>query len=168
MGSASSVNDSLPWQQRMNEWLRGCFEQRIPVFGICYGHQLIAHLFGGKVDYHSPDRSKNLGFRKVILAPNPLWGNEKLEGSLFVSHCEMVVECPSELIVTASSPQVPVEGLMHGQLPIWSFQPHPEAGPHFAVRRNLTYTTHEEAFSFGHRLVKAFLEYCHREGADKR
>ena len=37
----------LPDSPRVDRWV---FELGVPVLGICYGHQLIAHLFGGKVE----------------------------------------------------------------------------------------------------------------------
>ena len=57
MGSAASVNDGHAWQDAIRDILFGAFKKEIPVMGLCYGHQLIAHICGGKV--------------------GPLWSGEK-------------------------------------------------------------------------------------------
>ena len=50
-GSAASVHDGAPWQRELNAWLlpRLQSDAGTPVLGLCYGHQLIAHLLGGEV-----------------------------------------------------------------------------------------------------------------------
>lgn len=51
-GSHSMVTDREPWSENTAEWLRGAVAAELPVLGICYGHQLLAHALGGEVDYH--------------------------------------------------------------------------------------------------------------------
>ena len=50
-GSAASVHDDAPWQRELNAWLLPRLQSDAgpPVLGLCYGHQVIAHLLGGEV-----------------------------------------------------------------------------------------------------------------------
>ena len=48
-GSAAMVTDRHAWSERSAEWLRDAAHAGVPLFGICYGHQLLAHALGGEV-----------------------------------------------------------------------------------------------------------------------
>src|SRR5690606_508848 len=48
-GSAAMVTDRHPWSERSAAWLRDAADAGLPLFGICYGHQLLAHALGGEV-----------------------------------------------------------------------------------------------------------------------
>lgn len=159
LGSLSSVNDKLPWQEELGHFLKKHFDKKTPLLGLCFGHQLVAHLFGGKVQYVFPDQKKHLGFREVALQSNPLWG-EACRGALYVSHNEHVVSAPSGFTVSATSPEIPIEGLAHPSMPIWTFQPHPEAGPKFLEQREKRPAADPSQFRFGQELVQRFLNFC--------
>jgi len=162
LGSLSSVNERLSWQEELGQFLKPFFEAKVPVLGLCFGHQFIAHLFGGKVQYVFNDQKKHLGFRKVKLKENRLWGAPR-EGELYVSHNEHVVSVPPGFLVSAESPEISIEGLCHSDLPIWTFQPHPEAGPKFQeAREDSSHLSDPQKFEFGQSLVRAFLNFCHR------
>jgi GMP synthase (glutamine-hydrolysing) len=50
------VTDRHDWSERSAEWLRDAAHAGLPLFGICYGHQLIAHALGGEVGYNPTGR----------------------------------------------------------------------------------------------------------------
>lgn len=156
LGSLASVHDRLAWQPQLENWLMPLLEKEIPTLGICYAHQMIAHLFGGKVTHHSEDKSNHKGLREVTLGANPLWGANRSH-HFYVSHCEHVAEKPACMNVIAQSAIIPVEGLVHQKLPIWTFQFHPEKIPGTHGTENLPH----ENFKAGHELVDKFLAYAH-------
>jgi GMP synthase (glutamine-hydrolysing) len=159
LGSASSVNERAPWQTAFEAWLRPWLERGVPTLGICYGHQMLAHMFDGRVDYAFPGQIKKQGFRAVRFAASLLGPAE--HGELVVSHCEAVVEAPASMRVIATSDDVAVEGLQHERLPIVSLQAHPEATPEFLTSHEIPLTG-VPRLAFGHALVARFLEACAR------
>src|SRR5215469_3916164 len=50
-GSAAMVTDRAAWSERTAGWIRDAMDVELPLFGVCYGHQLMAHALGGRVDY---------------------------------------------------------------------------------------------------------------------
>jgi len=50
-GSAAMVTERAEWSERTAGWIRHAMEMEVPLFGVCYGHQLMAHALGGRVDY---------------------------------------------------------------------------------------------------------------------
>jgi GMP synthase (glutamine-hydrolysing) len=157
-GSASSVHDRLPWQGELEAWLEPVMlSRRVPTLGLCYGHQMLAHMLGGRVDYLYPERRKLSGFRDVTIDASPLGPARR--GELVVSHNEAVVAAPPSMTVWAKSDAVAIDGLRHRELPIYSFQPHPEAVPEFLANHAIEPGPAPLAprLAFGHELVAAFL-----------
>ena len=50
-GSAAMVTDRADWSERTAEWIRAAMEAQTPMFGVCYGHQLMVHALGGEVGW---------------------------------------------------------------------------------------------------------------------
>lgn len=51
-GSGAMVTHRHDWSERTAEWIRQAMAVNMPLFGVCFGHQLIAHALGGVVDDH--------------------------------------------------------------------------------------------------------------------
>ena len=47
-GSRHGVYDELPWIAPLKAFLRSCIAARVPVVGICFGHQILAEALGGR------------------------------------------------------------------------------------------------------------------------
>jgi GMP synthase-like glutamine amidotransferase len=154
-GSAASVNDATPWIAALEDWLRPRVNRGTPTLGICFGHQLLAKVLGGRVADLFP--AKRQGLRDIHLTANALWG-DPCSGPVLVSHRQGVVELPEVLQIVGSSDEVHVEAFAHRTLPIWGFQSHPEATVDFAVNNSVPFDHPHSVLTFGHGLVDAFLD----------
>ena len=104
---------------------RALLELGIPVLGLCYGMQLIAHLSGGKV---IPAGRREYGRAGVRIAHGRLFkgfdAGEEVQA--WMSHGDHVDEPPPGYRLTASSVNCPVAGFEHTEKPIFGVQFHPE------------------------------------------
>ena len=110
-----------------NDLIREFAARRIPILGVCLGHQCIGHTFGAKVE---------VNYRMMHGKTSPIYHNGK---DLFVGmpnpfaatrYHSLVVRretLPPELEVTAWSDEDEIMGLRHRDLPIWGVQFHPES-----------------------------------------
>jgi GMP synthase (glutamine-hydrolysing) len=132
MGSAISVHDHFDWLEKLNQWLAPILSGsiRLPLLGICFGHQLIAERCGGTVGFLTADRTKHCGLDDTQLIESRLLPDEH-RLRVVVSHREQVETCPAGFKVVAHRPDVAIDGLEHPELPVFSFQFHPEAGAEF-------------------------------------
>ena len=62
-GSGAMVTDRHDWSERTAAWLGEAAQAGLPLLGICYGHQLIAHALGGEVGWHP--RGREMGTVEV-------------------------------------------------------------------------------------------------------
>jgi GMP synthase (glutamine-hydrolysing) len=67
-GSASSVTEGAPWMLRAEALVRAIVAARTPLFGICFGHQLIAQALGGRVAKNP--RGREIGTLPVRIVPH--------------------------------------------------------------------------------------------------
>src|SRR5712691_4774473 len=95
----------------------------VPVLGICYGMQLIAHHLGGKVD---PGAAREYG-PALLAVREPASLFEGLSGELpvWMSHGDAVTEMPPGFHALASSGNSPVAAFTDGK-GIYGIQFHPE------------------------------------------
>ena len=102
-------------------------EARIPLLGVCLGHQTIGQAFGGKVVQHSDivhgKAGKILHHGKGLFAglPSPFSGTRY--HSLVIDRASL----PDTLEVTATLEDGTIMGLQHRELPLQGAQFHPES-----------------------------------------
>ncbi len=51
-GSATNPDSEEPWVEALRGWMRRAVAARRPVYGVCFGHQLLAHALGGETRRH--------------------------------------------------------------------------------------------------------------------
>jgi GMP synthase-like glutamine amidotransferase len=122
-GSRQSVGDDLPWIDDLAELVVRAHERDVPVVGICFGHQLIAHALGGRVD-RTP-AGWGVGVHHAIITAPRAWMAPTSSGfDLLVSHQDQVTAVPRGGTVLATSEHAPVAAFEVGSL--LGFQGHPE------------------------------------------
>jgi GMP synthase-like glutamine amidotransferase len=93
-GSGAMVTDRADWSERAADWLRHAHARGLPMLGICYGHQLIAHALGGEVDWHPAGRE--MGTVEVRLEPgaqaDPLFAGLPERFPAQTSHLQTVLQ----------------------------------------------------------------------------
>jgi GMP synthase (glutamine-hydrolysing) len=105
-GSAAMVSEKEDWSERTAAWLRGAIAQKVPVLGICYGHQLLAHALGGKVGPNPKGRQIGTVATRLLAnaAHDPLLGQLPASFPAQTTHQEVVLEVPPGAVRLAASP----------------------------------------------------------------
>ena len=100
------------------------FNLGIPILGICYGAQLIAHLLGGKV-VSATDKSE-YGNTNISYGDSILFDNMSKENVCFMSHTDYVKELPNGFKVISKTNNCPNAGFENDDKKIYGVQFHPE------------------------------------------
>lgn len=126
-GSSAMVSEREPWSERTARWLATAVEAELPLLGICYGHQLLAHGLGGRVGVNP--RGREIGSVEVELRASArddlLLGG--FAGPLCVqtTHVESALELPAAARLLAASAGDPHHAFAVGRS-AWGVQFHPE------------------------------------------
>ncbi|MBU1130920.1 glutamine-hydrolyzing GMP synthase [Patescibacteria group bacterium] len=99
------------------------FKLGIPILGICYGHQLVAHLLGGKV---VGGEMKEYGLANLQAGRSALF--EGLAGGevVWMSHGDKVETAPNGFKVIGATENCPIAAIADESRKIYSIQFHPE------------------------------------------
>ena len=101
------------------------FELGVPILGICYGSQLMAHMLGGKV---ATAPVSEYGKTEVSIAEktSPLFTDVKEKTICWMSHTDYIAEAPADFTVTANTPVCPVAAMENRARGLYAVQFHPE------------------------------------------
>ena len=116
-GSPASVNDKDAPQPNL-EGIRG----KMPVLGICYGAQWLAHDGGGKVARAAASEYGRAELR--ITADDPLFHGMKPSSTVWMSHGDSILDMPYPVIATTAD--IPCAAFRIPGEPTWGIQFHPE------------------------------------------
>lgn len=133
-GSPASAYDDAPWQQALTGFLRQV-DGKVPLIGICYGHQHLHHVLGGKV---TEGADWGVGIHHYDVTALPDWlpddvASDSAQGfDLIALHKDQVTRLAPDTQVLAQSPFCPAAVTQIGDT-ILTFQAHPEMDPAFAA-----------------------------------
>jgi GMP synthase-like glutamine amidotransferase len=126
-GSEASTTVAQPWDQALEQLVRGFVESGRPVLGICYGHQFLAKILAGPGHVRRA-ATPEFGWFAIHLERSALF--HRLEAPQFmVCHYDEVFDLPAEFRVLAASGACAVHAFQYRDLPVWGVQFHPEYGP---------------------------------------
>ena len=118
-GSEKGVYDDTPWMQPLRDWLVAARDAGKPLFGVCFGHQIMADVFGGKAEkVHAPE----VGVRAFEI------GGEVVTGHVW--HQDQVTRVPPGATVIGKADYCPIAALAY-DFPAMSVQFHPEYAPDY-------------------------------------
>ena len=104
------------------------FKGKIPIFGVCLGHQAICETFGGEIGYakklmHGKQKEIHKVGKSRMFEGLP----ETFPAARYHSLAAIRDTLPEELVVTAESEDGEVMALEHKEYPIFGLQFHPES-----------------------------------------
>ncbi|HZP47292.1 MAG TPA: glutamine-hydrolyzing GMP synthase [Vicinamibacterales bacterium] len=102
------------------------FALGVPVLGICYGMQLMAHALGGRVE---PAPQREFGHATVTIgspASCALFADVPGEIRVWASHGDFVAAAPTDFAVVATSANAPVAAMQNAARSLYAILFHPE------------------------------------------
>ena len=131
-GSAAGVYDDLPWMEPLRDFIRQGYQQRTPLLGICFGHQIMADALGG--DVRKSPKGWGLGRHSYSVKGRPdFMPQAPAMLAVACSHEDQVLVPPAEAEVILASDFTPNAGLAYRNGAALSFQPHPEFADDYAL-----------------------------------
>lgn len=123
-GSKHSCYEGLPWMQELIGFLQQLRDQERPVFGICFGHQIMADAFGGRTVRAESGWGVGAQMYRYAAEQAPV------SGAALIFHQDQVRELPAEASCIGGSDHCP-HGALAYRFPALSVQYHPEFTPDY-------------------------------------
>ena len=105
----------------------GVYELGVPILGICYGCQLLAHELGGKVTAAQDDSAREYGKTETYFDTScKLFKNIPAESITWMSHGDYMAQVPQGFRLVAHSAACPTVGICDEERGFYGVQFHPE------------------------------------------
>ena len=103
----------------------GAIKGKLPLLGVCYGAQYLAHFFGGEVS-PAPSREYGRAMLTVKRADDPLMKGMPERTQVWMSHGDTITRIPEGYESIASTDDVELAAYRIAGEPTWAIQFHPE------------------------------------------
>jgi len=131
-GSPAGVYEDHAWIAPLEAHIRASADARTPVVGVCFGHQVMAQAFGGRVAKSA--KGWGVGRHAYEVVDAAPWMDPPRPGfAVAASHQDQVETPPPAARVLARSAHTAFAALAYAQGPAISFQGHPEMSPAYAA-----------------------------------
>lgn len=131
-GSPAGVYDGEPWMDAARSFVRDAAARKIPMIGVCFGHQLIADALGG--DVRKSEKGWGVGRHSYdIVERRPWMVDAEATFALSVSHQDQVIAPPEGAVTLARSAHTDHALLVYESAPIMSMQGHPEFADAYSI-----------------------------------
>ncbi len=121
-GSPFSVNDEKAPEVPVSTYI-----QQLPVLGICYGAQMTAKLFGGRVD---KSNKREYGRASMeIKSEDALFKSIPQKSQVWMSHSDSITALPQGYSILATTDSIPIAAFKKDatdSFPLYGLQFHPE------------------------------------------
>lgn len=126
-GSWAMVTDLNDWSEDTANWIKLAYQKKLPLFGVCYGHQLIAHALGGKIADNPAgvERGLELIATTQEVKDEPLLKQLPDRFSAWLSHEQSIIEIPEGAKILAFSSKDRCQMIRYNHT-TFSVQFHPE------------------------------------------
>jgi GMP synthase-like glutamine amidotransferase len=128
-GSPAGVYEPHAWIPPLEAFLRAA-KGKAKLVGICFGHQIMAQAFGGRVE--KSERGWGIGLQSYAVAERALWMDDGSAFAVPASHQDQIVAPPPGTRVLAANAFSSFGLLAYDGQQAISFQGHPEWEPAFA------------------------------------
>lgn len=141
-GSELSASQGSPWDDATLHLICAFVAAGKPVFGICWGHQMIARALAGD-DICRRAAVPEFGWKRLIaVVEDPLFAGLEDRADIVTmhSHYDEVRDLGGDFTILASTDDCRIQAFRYRDLPVWGVQFHPELGfeeGRRMLRRNL-------------------------------
>jgi len=130
-GSPAMVTEQHEWSEQTIDWLRKIINAKVPILGVCYGHQLLGIALQGQVDWNPNGRQ--IGRVKIILEKHayvdPLFSSlidsQQTSIDYYATHLQSVTVLPESVTLLGSTNLDPYHCFRYDKH-VWGLQFHPE------------------------------------------